>query len=82
MKKLRQQTVGDLGERAIIRRLVQALPDCADVVVGPGDDCAVVRPADDTRYDYLLKSDPVIEGVHFTRATPGSAVGHKALARV
>ncbi|MBU4285703.1 MAG: thiamine-phosphate kinase [Kiritimatiellae bacterium] len=107
MKKIRQQTVGDLGEWAVIQRLVCALPERnathppaspvakplragsvaggperADVVVGPGDDCAVVRPADDARYDYLLKSDPVIEGVHFTRATPGATVGHKALARV
>jgi thiamine-monophosphate kinase len=82
MVKKRMQTVGALGERAIIRRLVQALPERADVVVGPGDDCAVVRPADDARYDYLLKSDPVIEGVHFARSTPGAAVGHKALARV
>ncbi len=57
-------------------------PGRTDVVVGPGDDCAVVRPLADARYDYLLKSDPVIEGVHFTRSTPGAAVGHKALARV
>lgn len=66
----------------MIQRLVHALPERADVVVGPGDDCAVVRPVDDARYDYLLKSDPVIEGVHFTRSTPDAAVGHKALARV
>jgi len=51
-------------------------------MVGPGDDCAVVRPAADARYDYLLKSDPVIEGVHFTPAAPGAAVGHKALGRM
>ncbi|MCX6993641.1 MAG: thiamine-phosphate kinase [Kiritimatiellaeota bacterium] len=82
MVKKRIQTVGTLGELGMIQRLVRALPERADVVVGPGDDCAVVRPADDARYDYLLKSDPVIEGVHFTRSTPGAAVGHKALARV
>lgn len=82
MVKKRIQTVGDIGERAMIQRLVQALPARVDVVVGPGDDCAVVRAAGDARCDYLLKSDPVIEGVHFTRATPGAAVGHKALARV
>jgi len=82
MGKSRNNTVGALGERALIARLIQALPQRADVVVGPGDDCAVVRPACDACYDYLLKSDPVIEGVHFTRATPGAAVGHKALARV
>lgn len=78
----RQHTVGVLGERAMIKRLVRALPERADVVVGPGDDCAVVRPAAGARYDYLLKSDPVIEGVHFTPDVPGAAVGHKALARV
>ncbi|MBI2441559.1 MAG: thiamine-phosphate kinase [Lentisphaerae bacterium] len=82
MKKFRQQTLGELGELGVIRRLVHGLPARADVVVGPGDDCAVVRIADKARYDYLLKSDPVVEGVHFTRETPGAAVGHKALARV
>ena len=82
MVKKRIQTVGALGERAMIQRLVYALPERTDVIVGPGDDCAVVRPVCDARYDYLLKSDPVIEGVHFSRATPGAAVGHKALGRV
>lgn len=92
MKKRGQQTVGALGERAIIERLIRILSaGCprgsggsgrAHGVVGPGDDCAVVRPADDACYDYLLKSDPVIEGVHFTHSTPGVSVGHKALARV
>lgn len=95
--KKRIRTVGALGELALIQRLVRALParnaisgrrriagvpGRTDVVVGPGDDCAVVRSSDDARYDYLLKSDPVIEGVHFTKATPGMAVGHKALGRV
>jgi len=94
MVRKRIQTVGDIGELDMIRRLVQVLPARnathsvaggparADVVAGPGDDCAVVRPAGDARYDYLLKSDPVIEGVHFDRTTPGASVGHKALARV
>ncbi|MBI2438132.1 MAG: thiamine-phosphate kinase [Lentisphaerae bacterium] len=94
MKKLRPKTIGELGEQAVIQRLIRALParnathnvaggpKRADVVVGPGDDCAVVRMAAKGRYDYLLKSDPVVEGVHFTRGTPGAAVGHKALARV
>lgn len=82
MAKKRYKTIGALGELAMIRRLVRGGPGRTDVVAGPGDDCAVVRPAGDTRYDFLLKSDPVIEGVHFTPATPGAAVGHKALARV
>ena len=90
--KSRDNTVGAIGERAMVQRLVRTLPSRhslgaggpgrADVVVGPGDDCAVVRTAAGARYDCLLKSDPVIEGVHFTPAAPGAAVGHKALARV
>lgn len=63
-------------------RLTGRLPARADVVVGAGDDCAVVRPAGGGRYDWLLKSDPVIEGVHFESEAPPRAVGHKALGRV
>ncbi|MDD5679511.1 MAG: thiamine-phosphate kinase [Kiritimatiellae bacterium] len=77
-----RQIVGAIGEQAMIQRLVCALQERGDVVVGPGDDCAVVRPAANARYDYLLKSDPVVEGVHFTRTTLDAAVGHKALGRV
>ncbi len=82
MRKKRQQTLGAIGERAMIRLLIRGGLARADVIVGPGDDCAVVRPVDGVRYDYLLKSDPVIENVHFTCSTPGAAVGHKALGRV
>ncbi len=76
------QTVADLGEQALLRRLVRGLPARPDVAAGPGDDCAVVCPAGAGRWDWLLKSDPFIEGVHFTAATPAAAVGHRALARV
>ncbi len=66
----------------MIRKLIgKNLPGRRDVVVGSGDDCAVVSMAGNRAYDWLLKSDPVIEGVHFTPATPGRAIGHKALAR-
>jgi thiamine-monophosphate kinase len=52
------------------------------VIAGIGDDCAVVRTGRRDPYDLLLKSDPVIEGVHFLPSTPGGAIGHKALGRV
>lgn len=71
-----------LGEIAVIRRLVRNLPRRADLRMGPGDDCAVVRPGKTGAYDWLLKSDPVVEGVHFTANTPPAAIGHKALGRV
>ncbi len=75
-------TVKHLGEVALIRRLKRLVPGRADVLTGIGDDCAVVRAGRADAFDLLLKSDPVIEGIHFDAATPAAAVGHKALGRV
>lgn len=69
----------ELGENAALQRLLGHLNRNDQLIVGPGDDCAVVR-GDDT-YDLLLKTDVVIEGVHFTRDTPPELIGRKALAR-
>ena len=41
-----------------------AAPLTRDVVLGIGDDCAILRPRKGE--ELLLKTDPVIEGVHFT----------------
>ncbi|MEI6168859.1 MAG: thiamine-phosphate kinase [bacterium] len=71
-----------IGEDNLIRRLKRLVPGRADVVAGIGDDCAVVRPGRRDPYDLLLKSDPVIEGVHFLPEASGVAIGHKALGRV
>lgn len=75
-------TVRQLGERALIRRLGRFLPRNRGVVVGIGDDCAVVRCASDKRYDLALTSDPVIEGVHFEAGEKAALVGRKAIGRV
>jgi len=74
------RTLADIGENEWIRRLPRMVPLRSDVVTGIGDDCAVVRT--DGRYDLLLKSDPVIEGVHFAPDVPGERIGHKAVGRV
>src|SRR5690242_3632360 len=49
------------------------------VIAGPGDDCAVVQPTRGLKL--IVKTDEVVEGVHFTfpRFSPAD-VGHKALA--
>ncbi len=49
------------------------------MLVGPGDDAAVLAPARNERL--VVTTDAVVEGVHFSRAfsTPAD-VGHKALA--
>ena len=58
-----------------------ALPRTAGVVLGIGDDCAIVRPRG-AREDWLYTTDMLIEGTHFRRETHGARdVGWKALAR-
>lgn len=50
-----------------------------DVIVGPGDDCAVVRtPSGDT---LLLTVDQLVEGRHFDPGTPIDLIARKAIAR-
>ena len=77
-----KMNVQQIGEDKLIRRLKRLVPGRADVISGIGDDCAVVRTGRRDPYDLLLKSDPVVEGIHFTPDAKGSAIGHKALGRV
>lgn len=56
-----------------------ANPRLRELIVGIGDDCAVFRPRPGE--DLLFKTDPLIEGIHFTNAMPPEAVGARALAR-
>ena len=74
-------TLQQLGELEIIRRLCANLAGRPDVLVGAGDDCAVVRTGDPD-FDLLLKTDAVIEGTHFLADTPPEQIGHKAVGRV
>lgn len=77
------KTVAQLGEDALVAALLAQLPGGPGrgVVAGAGqDDCAVVRVAGAKRWQ-LLKTDCVIEGVHFSPATAPRAVGWKALCR-
>ncbi len=51
----------------------------AGIVIGPGDDCAVLRPG--TATELCVTTDALVEDVHFTRAAfSPSDIGHKALA--
>src|SRR4029434_5747291 len=68
------------GADRLVKRLTRSLPTLANVVLGPGDDCAVIGGPRD-RVWQLLKTDCVIEGVHFTRDTDPKRVGWKALCR-
>lgn len=68
-----------LGENAVLRRLLPLLPSNDRLLHGAGDDCAVVQR--DARWDSLLKTDVVVEGVHFLPGTEPERIGRKALAR-
>ncbi len=71
----------ELGEDRLLEELLPALRHRENaIVLGPGDDCAIVRPLPQSCL-LLLKTDCVVEGIHFTRATPPSRVGWKAMAR-
>ncbi|WCJ60017.1 thiamine-phosphate kinase [Fontisphaera persica] len=69
-----------MNEFELIARLTGGLAVPAGVVSGVGDDCAVLDLGVPGQY-FLLKTDAVVEGVHFTSATPPEKVGRKALAR-
>ncbi len=71
--------LSQVGENAIIAQLTHQAPVNDHLLVGPGDDCALCR-GDDT-WDLLLKTDVVVEGVHFLKDTDPALVGRKALAR-
>ena len=73
-----------MGEDALIEQLVKGLDQSEDVLVGPGDDCAVVDLGSRAGEDVcqLLKTDAIVEGVHYLSDTPAEKVGWKAVARV
>lgn len=72
--------LSDLGEDAALRRLLRFAPSQREgLLLGPGDDCAIaVR---DDHWDMLLKTDALVEGVHFLPQTEPRLIGRKALAR-
>lgn len=72
--------LSELGEEKIVAQLTRGLPLGPQVRVGAGDDCAVIGGPRDQRWR-LLKTDAVVEGVHFLSGENMRRVGWKALAR-
>ncbi|MSU31281.1 MAG: thiamine-phosphate kinase [Pedosphaera sp.] len=70
-----------MNEFDLIRRLKPLLTVTSSVVTGAGDDCAVLANPGSGR-EILLKTDIIVEDIHFTPTTEPSRIGRKALARV
>lgn len=49
-----------------------------DVILGIGDDCALLQPAE--RQLLAVTTDTLVAGVHFPKSTEPRAIGHKAVA--
>ena len=71
-------TVGELGEFGLIDAITARLTTSSAVLIGPGDDAAVIA-APDARV--VASTDLLVDGRHFRRAwsEPGD-VGHRAAA--
>jgi len=68
--------VGKIGERALVAHLRSRIPQGPGVVLGVGDDAAVIETGPLT----LVTADSLIEGVHFRREwSPPRLLGRKAL---
>lgn len=71
-----QTPVGEIGERALLRHLQSRIPLGPGVVVGVGDDGAVVELGPQV----VVTTDCLVEDVHFRREwTPPRLLGRKAL---
>jgi len=73
-------TVSDLTETELVGRIQRCLPpDPPWLVVGIGDDAAVIEP-ERNRVE-VVTVDALVDGVHFDRRlAPADAIGHRALA--
>lgn len=74
--------LGALGEERLLKQILLQLSRgrIRKVFAGPGDDCAIVEIPGGKNY-LVLKTDSVVEGVHFLKRTNPSEVGWKAMMR-
>lgn len=68
-----------MDERTLIDRYFRlAMPGGSDVLLGIGDDAAVLRPPPGC--ELVVATDTQLEGTHFPSGTPAEAIGHRCLA--
>jgi thiamine-monophosphate kinase len=73
--------LAELGEDRLVALLTKGLGSGGNVRVGIGDDCAVIG-SPRAKVWQLLKTDCVIEGIHFLPDADPRKIGWKAMARV
>src|SRR5437763_17185557 len=66
--------LGEVGEDALIASLLGGLPVPRRVIAGAGDDCAIVE-SQGKKNLLVLKTDGVVEELHFAPATDPIHVG-------
>ena len=66
-----------LGEFDVIARYFSRSSPRGDVLLGVGDDAALLTPA--PGQVLVAATDTLVEGRHFLAGTPASAIGHQAL---
>jgi thiamine-monophosphate kinase len=73
-----EQTLGEIGESAALARIIPLLPAASSIVLGPGDDSAILNTPDSR---VVISSDMMIEGPDFRWdwSSP-EQVGWKAIA--
>jgi len=70
--------LSEIGEFGLIRRFTPFFDPDSDVLVGPGDDCAVFQSGDTC---WLVSSDAFVEHIHFRRDwSTYDQIGFKAAA--
>jgi thiamine-monophosphate kinase len=67
-----------LGEFDVIARYFSRSSPRGDVLLGVGDDAALLTPAPGQAL--VAATDTLVEGRHFLAGTPANAIGHQALA--
>src|SRR3954468_14876315 len=70
----------EVGEDRLLQQITKQLRANPDVIAGAGDDCAVMRFRGSPDL-LVLKTDCVVENVHFTAAAKPADIGWKAMAR-
>jgi thiamine-monophosphate kinase len=70
----------EAGEDRLVDQLLPLLPHNREVILGAGDDCAIVKSGNSDKLQ-LLKTDCLVEEIHFTKKMPPESVGWKAMAR-